>query len=216
LYGPLLTLALFLLLFYSLYVGFSPARLVKYAAMLSVPFVGYVIYELVRRSMTRQLWARIGFSIMVVLLALITVNSVLIAYWSPYRLLPNDQPILSEPDGFKWLSTYRNTGLGLVTLTVLVDRLVTLLPAAGGITKDVSQVPYHFNYPERSLLGASYSEDRYMLLNTHDRLQYTELFPRMAPYRFYPSDFDRLDNDSSLDKIYSNRGMEVWYIHAPK
>jgi hypothetical protein len=47
----------------------------------------------------------------------------------------------------------------------------------------------------------------------NDRLQYVEVDPEVAQYRFYASDFDRLEDDPSVDKLYANSGLEVWYIH---
>jgi hypothetical protein len=55
-----------------------------------------------------------------------------------------------------------------------------------------------------------------LILNQPDRLQYVELYPQMAQFRFYPSDFARLEDDTTLDKVYLNGGLDVWYIHGTK
>jgi len=61
--------------------------------------------------------------------------------------------------------------------------------------------------------GETYTKDKYMILTQNDRLQYVEIYPEVAEFRFYPADFDKLEDDPSIDKIYDNRGLDVWYVH---
>lgn len=216
LYGPLAAYTLATVLFFVLNIGFGPGRMIRYALIVCIPSVGFLVYEILQRAQNtsgRNLLPKVLFSLVIIVLILIPMNGVLKAYPSPYRLIPNDQPTLSEPDGFEWLGNYGDVTLGLTTLTLPVDRLATLLPAPGWTSKHISLIPWHFNYTERNLLGESYNENWYMLLNRQDRLQYTQLFPEIAKYRFYPGDFARLESDHSLDKIYLNGGIDIWYIH---
>ena len=53
-----------------------------------------------------------------------------------------------------------------------------------------------------------------MVLNKEDRLLYTEVWPEMARYRFYPQDFEKLEQDPNVDKLYISNGLDIWYIHS--
>ena len=217
LYGPLVVYAGALLVLYSLRLGFTPTRLVVYGMILCTVFVGFFVDEIMERARKTSRPARMVLWSVAVIMAALLVNSVLKAYPSPYTLWGNDQPTLSEPGGFSWFVTHREGTMGVVTLTLPIDRLVRLLPQPTDVGKDISRVPYHFNYDQGSTaLGSFYSEDRYMLLNQLDRLQYVELLPQMAQFRFYPGDFARLEDDATLDKVYLNGGLDVWYIHGTR
>lgn len=54
-----------------------------------------------------------------------------------------------------------------------------------------------------------------MVITKLGRLLYTKLWPKLAELRFYESDFEKLNYDISVDKLYSNGGMDVWKIHSP-
>jgi len=36
----------------------------------------------------------------------------------------------------------------------------------------------------------------------------------MAQLRWFIADFERLNMDNSIDKLYSNSGFDIWYINA--
>jgi len=74
----------------------------------------------------------------------------------------------------------------------------------------------HFGYHNAAWLGQYYAEDTYMVLGERDRLRYVEVFPALAKYRFYPEDFQRLEKDPTVDKLYSSGGLDVYYIHGIK
>ncbi len=215
LYGPMLMVLVATAVLYLLPIRFSPLRMLSYALLLCVPLMGF-FFSQVRSALNKGMAVRAGYALLIIFFILVAVNGLLIAYPSPYRLIANDQPVDSEPKSFTWLNDHRNPELGLAVLTLPVDRMATLLPEADEMREDVSLIPYHFNYDKSARLGESYSRDRYMIINELDRVMYIELFPEIAPFRFYPHDFTNLENDWTVARVYTNRDVDVWYIYALK
>lgn len=74
--------------------------------------------------------------------------------------------------------------------------------------------PYHFNYTESPTLGTSYTTDRYLILHALDKVLYEKVYPELREFRFVPSDFEKLERDPSVAKLYSNGGLDVYFIYA--
>lgn len=92
---------------------------------------------------------------------------------------------------------------------------IGMVDSAGRRIPSVILPPHHFRYDEFPTLGTSYTEGSYMLLAKIDRDLYTYVWPEVAEFRWLPSDFERLEIDYSLDKVYSDRGLDIRYIrHA--
>ena len=74
-------------------------------------------------------------------------------------------------------------------------------------------VPDHFNYSHCETLCESFEGDRYMRSREKFiELLYTELYPQIG--RFTKYDFAKLERDSSVDKLYNNGDVQVWYVHG--
>ena len=70
----------------------------------------------------------------------------------------------------------------------------------------------YFNYTEYQTFGESLAEDRYMSIDKAGELAYLELYPQID--RFTTSDFAKLQKDSTVDKLYVNGEMGIWYVHG--
>ena len=76
------------------------------------------------------------------------------------------------------------------------------------------RVPHRFGHTEHPTLGKWYANDTYLVLNKHDMLLYVEVFPEIAEFRFCPADFEKLEQDPGVAKLYSNGGLDIYFIHA--
>ncbi len=178
------------------------------------------LIEKTRNTPGKGYLLRLYLSVMVLILVLLPVNGVFKAYYSRYILIPPNQTTLTEIKGADWFINNKNTNVDQIYSEVLLWRYTHLLlrPEEKVKRPDISTggyppLPWHFNYDKQTMLGKSYTKDLYMLLAKKDRLKYVEVYPEMAEFSFYPSDFDRLEDDDSLDRLYTNSGFEVWYIH---
>lgn len=53
-----------------------------------------------------------------------------------------------------------------------------------------------------------------MVLTYRDRILYKEVFPEIEHLRFTDNDFDKLEKDNSITKLYANGGFDSYYIHS--
>jgi hypothetical protein len=149
--------------------------------------------------------------------------SVFTLYLSPITDDPNQQVPESELDGMQWLLTYQSEGLLVEELGTKQFRLHAAvtggdpLPSSlrrRGVNYDSDPVPPdHFGYRNNTTLGASYPDARYLLLTTEGRQRYPAFYPDFrADWRFTPEDFDRLDRDTTTDKLYANGYFDVYHV----
>jgi len=76
-------------------------------------------------------------------------------------------------------------------------------------------IPYHFNYTRLTYFGSYYETPTYVVISTPFRISYPEIIPEYPErWRFNETDFQKLEDDSSVSKVYTNRGLDV-YLTAP-
>jgi len=231
LYGPLAICAMFIMVLYFLNIGFGPLRLLIYIVILCTPFVGFMLYEMLKHA-----WSGSGFlskltaALVLIILIGATMNGIMKLYPSPYIYEANWQITQTEILGMDWFLHNKDTSKELTSWSIPPGRFAAFLLTPqersgrqdlrrlkGGLcVPDELRLPYHFGYENYSSLGEYYSKDLYLVLNRKDKVMYTEIFPRMAKFRFLPQDFHRLEEDPSVCKLYSNGGFESWYIHGGK
>jgi hypothetical protein len=145
---------------------------------------------------------------------------VLIAYPSPLTYSVNEQTTFSEVEGVSWLFSNKNVDtyystwrfspeMYTFTINGLKDRYRNDLTPYVNIP-----FPDHFGYDKMSNLAEYYSDDRYLVIRDVLKKMYTDIYPTMAKYRLLPGDLEHLNHDNTVDKIYSDTGIEIWYINA--
>ena len=226
-YGPLAICAIVLVTLYMTNLAAWPGRLVYHMAIISALFVGFVFYEILERVRSSSGKMRILSTLFVFLIPLVLilgcVNRVLMQYPSSYNFACYDHQLSrTEVAGMDWFLHNQDTTTGTVQIHLLYSRYADFLltpeermqreKLPGWFT--FQRPPFHFGYPEYSTVGAVCEEDNYMVLGELDEVMYEEILPRMAEYRFSRSDFDRLEDDPSLDRLYANGEFTVWFIHA--
>jgi hypothetical protein len=119
-----------------------------------------------------------------------------------------------------------NTGL-LVQLNRLADYLLTPNQESAFISGEIKAdlntgleqlrdnqgpMPWHFNYNVYTSLGDWYPQNSYLVITQQDRLLYEDVYPEMQTIRFTKEDFNRIEQDASVDKLYTNGGMDIYNI----
>ena len=73
--------------------------------------------------------------------------------------------------------------------------------------------PDHFGYNNKTSLGESFNDTRYLVITYLGRIRYPESYPNYKNlWRFTPDDFNRLQNDSTVNKLYENGGFETYLV----
>jgi len=70
----------------------------------------------------------------------------------------------------------------------------------------------HFAYDEYDTVGEQYAEDKYAAITKFDRILYSTVWKVVG--RFDEADFERLEQDPTVSKLYSNGELDVYLIHS--
>jgi hypothetical protein len=154
-----------------------------------------------------------------VLIFLIISSSSLLAVFSlhasPITYKSNDAVTSANYDGVIWMTTDGIKKYGTITLGI--DDIKNYVDANHGRIKiqypeQISyKIPDHFNYTNRSMFGENLQSNTYMITRENFILSlYTEVYPQIN--RFDVKDFNLLENDKSVNKIYENGEVQNWYI----
>lgn len=133
----------------------------------------------------------------------------------PSPLTYRAEPSLSrmELKGAEWLLRNYDTRTGIMAFTA--DNLIgKRLPQVFGFPARpprILPVSEHFGYDRVEICGSLLEYDAYLYLNKMDRF-YPVLYPQVG--RFTQADFDRLDEDPTVAKIYLDGDAEVRYVVA--
>jgi competence protein ComGF len=223
LYGPLFFICLFIVIFYFSNVLFSPLRMVTYTTIICTPFLGFSLNDLISKIRAKPKRVYIfSFIGLICLLFIIWINGILTLYPSPYTLGTSYQTTVSEVEGTSWLFENKNVSLETTGITVAPFRfgefLLTdeqrKLQNLHEKNPDYLKVPYHFGYDNNSQLSSYYNQSLYMGINERDKRIYVDVVPEIADIRWVPKDFEKLNDDVSLKKIYSSKKFEMFYING--
>lgn len=224
LYGSLGLIALAMVALYFTGAGFDPRRLLVYILIICIPFSGFVLFEFINQASSQHKWlAGMAPLLVAVLIISVSLHGIAKIYPSPYVLLVNHQTTQTEIDGMDWFLHNKNTSIptsvrlnsigGWARISLTSDERQSRqdIPLH---TPEKLLAPYHFGYDKHSTLGQSYDGDTYLIMPTRFRKAYVETWPEIAELRFLPEDFAKLEADRSVDKLYSNSGLDVYYIHS--
>ena len=223
LYGLLGLIFLSIIVFYFLDLPFGPLRFVFYFITIGTIFVGVVlnkIIEIIRKN-DNKTFSKIGLGIIIALIVLVFVNGLLIVYPSSYTLRESYHTTQTEVYGMNWLLHEKDVNVKLSGITISPWRFSQFLldPDENQrlkIPRYMEIAPYHFGYDNNCVLSQLYSGDVYLPLTQRDKLVYVDLYPEVAEFRWYSNDFEKMNYDFSVDKLYSNPGFDVWYVNSQR
>lgn len=157
----------------------------------------------------------------VVSLSLITVLLILsvLVVFSVFPTLTatqhNHQVTEMEIDGMEWMLENRNVDIPMDVHRFNQYRFEHL--HNGTLNETVRQYntrpPDHFGYDSSDAIGESYEQDSYLVINRLGEETYPKQFPGYEEYwRFTPADFDQLEQDRSVSRIYDNGEVRTYYV----
>jgi hypothetical protein len=222
----LLALLGLMLLFGSLYLlylvgapglgAIGAQRLLAYTLIPTSALSGFALYHLIARF---GHGSRVAATIVCTIM-LAAVLSILSLYDSPYRLRPNLQVTQMEMTGMGWFVDTKDRSLGTTHVMRPVWRFADALLGKTEaerrqdqeFAKYVPRIPDHFGYGDYVTLGEQYSEDTYATITGFDTVIYDTVWKEVR--RFSQSDFARLQEDSTVVKVYANGELDVYLIRG--
>ncbi|MPW38614.1 hypothetical protein GBV73_02720 [Thermococcus sp. 101 C5] len=221
-FGLVFLLSSFLMvisLFVDIVIGYE--RVLKYVILFSTLLVSVFFINYKKNLLLQK--NKIFFLMIFLILIISTTISTFNLYPSPIIKSYNQQVTSMEISGTSWLIEFGDKNLEPIDMFITFGRFVHALQGyqysmqenklyATALYNTKRYPPDHFNYTHFGTLGESYSEDKYMLTNKLMKLFYFELWPKHA--RFTPNDFVKLNSDPTVDKIYLNGELEIYYIRG--
>lgn len=182
-----------------------PFQLAKIAAAVLAGQLFYLLWTDVNWKETRAVAS--GFhTVLVAVLLVLVVLSVVTLFPSPLSTEVNDQVTEMEIEGNAWIAEH---GTAAGTLVEFDQSHRRFHHAEHGVDDllpfSTTRPPDHLGYDGHERLGESYPGDAYLSINRLGRLFYPEVFPAYADdWRYAPEDFERLERDSTVDRVYDN------------
>lgn len=222
LYGPLSVIGVFLFFSYLLNLGFGPFRFLVYITLITTPFVGfYLTTTMIKFKQKKKLFFPFIITLFIVG---IFVNGILTVYPSPYVFEMSQQTTKNEFIGMNWLFGHRNTDIQITGISAAPHRFNKLLPPSEikrqnipdwNIPNSIKPPSNHFGYNStNSEISTYYTHDVYFPILDKDKSIYVDIFPEMAKIRWTLEDFEKLNEDVTVSKIYSSKSFELLYIYG--
>lgn len=224
LYGPMVCIFVAMLLLYFIALPFGPGRIEMFIIVLFFFPAGYTLSEFIKWAIARseRLGKAIAFLVAFLIFA-ISVNGAMYIYSSSYAILPSLQNTRAEIVGMDWFIHAKEKTLSSIGWYYAPSAYAAFLLTANERSERNDLSPYNtgvfplrLGYDQSSMLGRFYSRDVYLVMREQVRRVYIDVYPWMAPIRLLQDDFVSLEDDSSVDKLYSNRGLDVYFVHALK
>jgi len=192
----------------------SSDRILDYIYILLFPFVGLGLFKIIEyRRKGLPLFLRGLFVTSTI--AVCSVIGILAIFPSPFVHYQNIQISQKELSGVTWFVDSRDTE---IQFTEIAD---VILPPLESVLLGLDTKVYpkrmerwignHFNYDKHQTLGETLSENLYLVLNRYSQSTYIELWPTG---RFTWDDFDRLQEDHTVMRIYDNGEAQNYIIHV--
>jgi hypothetical protein len=212
---------------YLVNLDFPPLRLLVYIEMICTLFAAVILYRFftIQNGWLKLALNRVGVPVIAMILTGLFVAGGMVVYPSRYSLEISAHITQSEINGMDWFLHYNNTHTNHTYLAEIVYRFADLLltPEEKSTRTDVMyswgrheemRVPFHLGYDKSDLLGNYYQNDLYLVLKQLDKVIYREVYPEIASIRFEPQDFEKLETDPSIQSIYTNGGLDIYYVRG--
>jgi len=187
-------------------------RIIRYANIICAIPVAFGLYELLKGHILLRIVAIILLCLM--LIPSILVNRGLLGYNSKS---PSLQVTTMDMAGMVWFIQKKDTNIGCIHVMSppyrYADAILGNVEAIKRLDiKYAEQFTDHFAYNEYDELGEHHEHDNYTAITKLDRILYETMWKQVGRYSF--SDFNKLEHDPTVDSIYSNCELDVYFIHG--
>ena len=131
---------------------------------------------------------------------------------SPSLYVPSPHVTYKDVNTFDWtFAKIDGDPHSLLSILSLPTRFSDLILGASRThVSQFQQIEDHFGYKDSDSIGGSIRANTYLILNQIDKIVYSTVWRNVG--RFYAHDFEKLYNDYSISKLYTNGGGDVWFI----
>jgi len=156
--------------------------------------------------------------ISIILIFCIISVGIFSTYPSPLTRQANRQGTHADFCGMNYFFNYRETSYSIQELGPTSSRYYDAQLGVSGKNKIWlgSKVPdSHFGYSNTTIrTDSSQERGRYLLINNLGVDFYKEIYPEFQKFwKFTPNDFNRLNVDNTINKIYYNGDLKIYYTY---
>lgn len=213
---------LMLIAFFNYFGGITYNRVMRYTIFTATILNGIWVYNLLQ-AQSRKIRIIIAV-VMIVLLAISSIFAIFTVFKSPAVGKRNNQVTNMEVYEMKWFIEHRDEKLRVTGAYFDPFRFANLVVGIKETSKNIPQFipnalpPDHFGYNNMNQnLGELYTKDIYFMDSIISRIP-IEVFPKYLQnkqlWKFLPDDFQRLEVDITVSKIYSNKECWVYYVYG--
>jgi hypothetical protein len=225
-YGPMVVWGAVVIILYLSNQLLSGPRLIPPIIIVCTLMIGFLLNGILEKSrlfFKKRYLSVLGVTTVFLIVACSFLLGIRQVYPSPYILTANDQYPRSETAGIKWYFSNKHISPPTLQISSSIERFVyTLFPTEQikarrdiSISDNFLMPGWHFGYTQYATLGEQYDLDQYMVVNQQDRRIYIDIYPEMAEIRFLPDDFSKLEADPTVNKVYYDDGLSIYYVHSP-
>jgi hypothetical protein len=207
----------------------EPTRVTRVAVLFGTILCGLILYDVIKDRLFKDYARKVRsyrryIYLTFVVLFIVTITSLSIGslYNSPRVFDFNHQVTRTQVAGFQNFETFKNSSVTVVANRPdFVGRFEDFLFGVDNsklIRAEVDPVnlPSHFGYNQANTTEAQVfsNQSRYIVISELDKVYY-QFFPvnvQSKINQYTPDDFNKLNSDLGVDKIYSNGGFEVWLV----
>ena len=200
---------------------FGFERIFWISMMFSLIFLPYLFVsffnDIPDKSKIKSLFNWLKVAIFILVLISLLYFSLMNLFPSPKIGSVNQQISKGEYDGMKTFFEYRDTQIAPLEFATSQKLFYDLIYGVKGGENNpyqgisIEPIP-HFGYNSNISVSDSYNELKYFLLPYVGKNIYHYLEPNKEKQRFWDEDFLRLNDDSSVEKIYTNSKFEIYYF----
>lgn len=204
-----------LFLLFDLVVGWG--RVLTFVRFFGVLLVGLLFHQLYQRAGARGIVT----GLLVISLASVAAFGTTDLYHSPMKATASHQVTESDVDGATWVLDHRDRYTPHVDQGIELYRFGDMYYGTNKseprqrVQPQTPLPPRRFGYANNSTLGASYEEEHYLVVTERGREFYPEMYPTYRnSWRFYPSDYERLERDGNVLRLYDNGPFDFYLVRA--
>lgn len=200
-------------------VSFGWERIYNMALFFSLMLIPYTIYLAALKykpSTSSFLSESKKWGPLFLVIVLVVYFSVFNLYFSPLTDTTNQQVPAGEFTGMTTFFDTRN--VSIATLDIALSEGGFFSAIYGNNVQKINvtdSLPVdHFGYENNTSLSASYNSSQYLLLNDLGAHYYEYIYPQFVDrWRFTPEDFQKVELDKGVDRVYSNGALTVYLIN---
>ena len=192
-------------------------RVLNYFVILMPCLSAFTLYKLLNNRSIRRAIPIVACSIMILTLSILSIN---ILYPSPYGVQPNPQITQEDMIGMSWFIHEKDLSIDSSYIMSPPFRFADAIlgSAASNDRTDLGrymaeQIPDHFgrvdNGTADGIMQHNQIRSGYFAITEFDRTIYSTVWKDVN--RFNSNDFDSLKWDTSVSRLYTNKGVDVHY-----